>query len=140
MALCSTPPTRRITQLQTLINDFVDEYNHRRPHRSLNRSTPATAYTRLPKTGPAGTTTGPHYRIRHDRVDKTGSVSLRRAGRMHHIGIGRAHTNQPVIMLINNLDIRVINTNTGELLRTLTLNPDTELPPESWRGGLGCVG
>ena len=116
-------------ELQALIDVFIDEYNHHRPHRSLSRATPAIAYNRLPKTGPAGSNAGPHYRIRRDRIDKTGAVSLRRAGRMHHISIGRAHNHTAVILLIDNLDIRVINTNTGELLRTLTLNPNTGYQP-----------
>ena len=116
-------------ELQALIDVFIDEYNHHRPHRSLGRATPAVAYNRLPKTGPAGSNAGPHYRIRRDRIDKTGAVSLRRAGRMHHISIGRAHNHTAVILLIDNLDIRVINTNTGELLRALTLNPNTGYQP-----------
>ena len=123
------PQPASIAELQTLIDAFVDEYNHRRPHRSLGRTTPAVAYQRLPKTGPAGTDVGPHYRIRRDRIDKTGAVSLRRAGRMHHISIGRPLKGTAVIMLINDLDIRVINTTTGELLRHLTLNPSTDYQP-----------
>ena len=123
------PQPASIAELQTLIDAFVDEYNHRRPHRSLGRTTPAVAYQRLPKTGPAGTDVGPHYRIRRDRIDKTGSVSLRRAGRMHHISIGRPLKETAVIMLIDDLDIRVIATQTGELLRHLTLNPKRGYQP-----------
>ena len=123
------PQPATIDQLQALIDGFVDEYNHRRPHRSLGRATPAAAYRRLPKTGPEGSAAGPHYRIRHDRIDKTGAVSLRRAGRMHHIGIGRAHKHTRVILLIDNLDIRVIATDTGQLLRALTLNPNVGYQP-----------
>ena len=123
------PQPASIAELQTLIDAFVDEYNHRRPHRSLGRTTPAVAYQRLPKTGPAGTDVGPHYRIRRDRIDKTGSVSLRRAGRMHHISIGRPLKGTAVIMLIDDLDIRVIATQTGELLRHLTLNPKRGYQP-----------
>jgi transposase InsO family protein len=118
-----TPQPETLTELQALIDQFIDNYNHQRPHRSLGRATPATAYNRLPKTGPAGTTTGPHHRVRYDRIDDTGAISLRRAGRMHHISIGRAHKHTPVIMLIDDLDIRVINANTGELLRALQLDP-----------------
>jgi len=118
-----TPQPTTITELQALLDLFVDEYNHRRPHRSLGRTTPAVAYKRLPKTGPAGTNAGPHYRIRHDRIDQTGAVSLRRAGRMHHISVGRAHKGQAVILLIDDLDIRVIHTETAEVLRAFTLNP-----------------
>ena len=124
-----TPQPNTIEQLQALIDVFVDEYNHHRPHRSLGRTTPAVAYQRLPKTGPAGSSTGPHYRVRRDRIDKTGAVSLRRAGRMHHISIGRAHKHIAVILLIDDLDIRVINTETGELLRALTLDPTVGYQP-----------
>jgi transposase InsO family protein len=123
------PQPDTIDQLQVLIDGFVDEYNHRRPHRSLGRTTPAVAYRRLPKTGPAGSNTGPHYRVRHDRVDQTGAVSLRRAGRMHHISIGRAHQGTAVILLIDDLNIRVIAKQTGELLRAFTLNPDRGYQP-----------
>ncbi len=124
------PQPTTLDQLQELLDSFVDDYNHRRPHRALGRATPAVAYNRLPKTGPAGSTdAGPHYRIRHDRIDKTGAISLRRAGRMHHIGIGRTHAGTPVIMLIDDLDIRVINSDTGELLRHLTLNPNRGYQP-----------
>jgi len=124
-----TPQPTTITELQTLIDLFVDEYNNRRPHRSLGRTTPTVAYNRLPKTGPAGSKTGSHYRIRHDRVDNTGAVSLRRAGRMHHISIGRAHKGEQVILLIDDLDIRVIARDTGELLRAFTLNPNIGYQP-----------
>ena len=124
-----TPQPNTIEKLQALIDVFVDEYNHHRPHRSLGRTTPAVAYQRLPKTGPAGSSTGPHYRVRRDRIDKTGAVSLRQAGRMHHISIGRAHAHTTVILLIDDLDIRVINHDTGELIRALTLNPDIGYQP-----------
>jgi hypothetical protein len=32
-----------------------------------------------------------HDRLRHDRIDKAGSVTLRSGGRLHHIGVGRTH-------------------------------------------------
>ena len=127
--LAARPAPNDLTALQDLLDGFVDEYNHRRPHRSLNRSTPAAAYHRLPKATPAGTDAGTHHRIRHDRIDTTGAVSLRRAGRMHHIGLGRAHAGTPVILLIADLDIHVINAHTGELLRALTLDPTRDYQP-----------
>ena len=123
------PPADTITDLQTQLDRFVDEYNHRRPHRSLDRRTPAVVYGLLPKTGPAGTGAGTHHRVRHDRIDQTGALSLRRASRMHHISIGRAHAGTPVVMLINDLDTRVVDTNTGELLRHLTLDPTRNYQP-----------
>ena len=121
--LRAQPQPATITQLQTLLDVFVELYNHHRPHRSLpHRSTPATVYTTRPKATP-GTRTDPHYRVRHDRVDEGGSVSLRVNGRLHHIGIGRTHTGTRVILLIADLDIRIIHAATGEILRDLTLDP-----------------
>jgi transposase InsO family protein len=124
------PPATTLDELQTLLDRFTDEYNHRRPHSSLDRRTPAVVYDLLPKTGPAHTGADPHHRVRHDHVDTTGTISLRHAGRLHHIGIGRAHTGTPVILLINDLDIRVVNTTTGELLRHLTLDPTRDYQPQ----------
>ncbi len=91
--------------------------------------TTAVAYQLLPKAQPSSTDTNTHYRIRRDRIDTTGAVSLRRAGRMHHISIGRAHAGKPVVLLIADLDIRVVATNTGELLRHLTLDPTRGYQP-----------
>jgi transposase InsO family protein len=123
------PPATDLAALQAQLDAFADEYNHRRPHGSLDRRTPAVVYDLLPKTGPTGTGAGPHHRVRHDHVDTTGAISLRRGGRMHHIGIGRAHAGTPVILLINDLDIRVVDRNTGELLRRLTLDPTRNYQP-----------
>lgn len=123
------PAATTVAELQTLLDCFVGHYNHRRPHASLNRRTPAVVYGLLPKATPAGTTRDPHRRVRHDRIDQTGKVTLRRAGTMHSIGIGRAHAGTPVVLLVNNLDIRVVNTITGELLRHLTLDPTRTYQP-----------
>jgi transposase InsO family protein len=122
---------RTITELQALIDLFTDEYNHRRPHRSLpHRATPATLYDSMPKALP-GATRDPetHERIRHDRVDKAGSVTLRYDSRLHHIGIGRTHAGTCVILLVQDLHIRVVNAATGELLRELVLDPNRDYQP-----------
>lgn len=124
------PQPATINQLQPLLDHFVEIYNQQRPHRSNQRRTPAATYQALPKDTPTNTSDA-HHRIRRDRIDTTGRVSLRRAGRMHHIGIGRHHAGTAIIMLINDLDIRVINTQTGELLRHLTLNPNRNYQPQN---------
>jgi transposase InsO family protein len=120
-----------IPELQTLLDRFVDEYNHRRPHRSLpHRATPATAYTARPKTTPNTDRTGEiHHRVRTDRVDHTGVITLRVNGRLHHIGIGRTHARTHVLVLVHDLEIRVVNATTGELLRELTLDPSRDYQP-----------
>lgn len=51
-------------------------------------------------------------------------VSLRINGAMHHIGLGRTLDRTPIIMLVNGYDVRVIHATTGEIIRTLTINPE----------------
>ena len=120
-----------IAQLQDLLDVFADEYNHRRPHRSLpHRATPAALFDTMPKALPGNSRdTDTHDRIRHDRIDKTGAVTLRVNGRMHHIGIGRTHARTHIIMLIQDLHVRIINAITGELLRELTIDPSKDYQP-----------
>ena len=67
--------------------------------------------------------------VRYLTASTTGAVSLRRAGRLHHISIGRAHAHTPVLMRIDDLDIRVIDTTTREVLRHLTLDPTRGYQP-----------
>ncbi len=107
------------------------EYNHRRPHRSLpGRVTPAVSYDTMPKAMP-GDSRDPetHDRVRHDRVDKAGSVTIRHNGRLHHIGVGRTHAGTCVILLVQNLQIRVVNAITGELSANSILNPNIDYQP-----------
>ena len=118
-----------LTALQALIDTFVDTYNHNRPHRSLpHRATPATAYAARPKAIP-GTDRHPHHRVRNDTIDSTGCVTLRLAGRLHHIGIGRAHAGTHVLLLAQDSHVRVIDAATGELLRELTIDPTRDYQP-----------
>jgi hypothetical protein len=126
-----TPPPATLAELQTQLDRFRDQYNHRRPHRSLGRRTPAAAYAARPKATTAEARTDTHDRVRRDRIDDSGVVTLRHNGRLHHIGIGRTHARTHVITLIQDLYIRVIAATTGELLRELTLNPTRDYQPQT---------
>lgn len=133
--LKAQPRATTIEQLQTQLDDFCDEYNHRRPHRSLpHQATPATAYTARPKASPANRT-DTHDRVRRDRVDTTGALSLRLAGRLHHIGVGRTHAGTRVLMLICDLNVRIINAATAELIRELTIDPTRDYQPRGVKPG-----
>jgi transposase InsO family protein len=121
--LRARPPAHTITQLQQQLDMFVEHYNHQRPHRSLpHRATPATIYNARPKAGPAGRN-DPDHRVRYDRISQ-GNVSLRINGELHHIGIGRTFDRTPVILLIHDLDVRIIHAANGEILRHLTIDPN----------------
>ena len=118
-------------ELQTLLDAFRDEYNHRRPHRSLpHRATPATIYTTLPKATPGSDRSADtHDRVRHDKIDKAGSVTLRVAGRLRHIGVGRTYARTDVILLVQDLHVTVANAATGEILRDLIIDPRRDYQP-----------
>jgi transposase InsO family protein len=119
-----------IAELQALIDAFIATYNQQRPHRSLpHRATPATAYTARPKAGPGDRSNDAHTRVRTDRIDTGGKVTLRHGGRLYSIGIGRTHARTRVLLLIEDLDIRIIDAATGELLRDLVLDPTKRYQP-----------
>ncbi len=120
--LRTQPPADTIVELQQQIDAFVDTYNHHRPHNSLDDTTPHVAYQTRPKATPADIH-DPHLRVRHDRI-RDGRVSLRHNGHMHHIGLGRTLDGTRIILLIDDLDVRVIHHHTGEIIRHLTLDPN----------------
>jgi transposase InsO family protein len=122
-----------IAELQALIDLFVEAYNRRRPHRSLpHQATPAALYDSLPKALPTESRDADtHDRVRIDKVSKTGNLTLRVHGRLRHIGVGRTHKGTHVLMLVQDLEVRVVNAITGELLRELTINPASDYQPHS---------
>jgi transposase InsO family protein len=129
--LTHQPRAATIPQLQRQLDSFRDYYNNVRPHRALDRRTPAQAYTARPKATPtaAAFTAPAHHRVRHDKIDKAGIVTLRHNSRLHHIGVGRRHAGTHVRLLVRELHIRVI-TEDGELLRELTLDPGRDYQPQ----------
>jgi transposase InsO family protein len=124
------PQPATLTELQALLGAFTAIYNHQRPHRSLpHRATPATAYQARPKATPGDRSAGTHNRVRTDRLDANGTVTLRHGGRLYHIGTGRAHARTHVLLLVQDRHIRIINAATGELLRELILDPSKNYQP-----------
>jgi transposase InsO family protein len=123
--LARQPRPRTVAELQSHLDAFTEHYNNHRPHRAIGRRTPAQAFTARPKAGPRrqGILTDEHYRVRKDRIDPSGVITLRHNSRLHHIGIGRRHAGKRVLLLAHELHIRVLAEDTGELLRELTLDP-----------------
>jgi transposase InsO family protein len=123
-------PARILSELQEQLDGFVHYYNHIRPHRALSRRTPLQAYSARVKARPAGAAPATYFRVRKDRVDATGKVSLRYDSRLYKIGIGRAHKGRQVKLLIADQSIRVIDLE-GQLIRELTLDPSRNYQPIS---------
>ena len=123
--LRARPPARTLPQLQRQLDEFQAHYNERRPHRALQRRTPGEVYRATPKAAPATNGHAPgHYRLRYDRLDPAGRMTLRRAGRMHHLGIGRAHARKRVLALADDHHITVTDLHTGEVLSRHQIQPD----------------
>ncbi len=121
---------RTIGELQSQLDTFVAYYNDVRPHRAIGRRTPQEAFTSRPKAAPAlpGFTVPAHFRVRRDKVDITGVITLRHNSKLHHIGLGRRLTGTRVLVLVADLDVRVL-TEDGELIRELTLDPSRDYQP-----------
>jgi transposase InsO family protein len=127
--LAARPRPTSTTSLQHQLDQFAAYYNRERPHRSLQRRTPAEAYAARPKAIPTGPVIPAHYRVRQDKVDTGGSVTLRHNSRLHHIGLGSRLAGTRVTLLVDDLHIRVINRDTGTLIRELTLDPTRDYQP-----------
>lgn len=122
-------PASTIDELQHNLDVFRDYYNTQRPHRSLNRRTPAFAYTLIPKAAPAQPDDPDLWRVRYDIVDSSGKISLRYGNRMLHLGIGRGHARTEIIALIHNTKATVI-TSDGTVLGEYDINPATGYQPK----------
>jgi len=127
--LVKQPKVTSIGDFQQQLDQFREYYNFTRPHRALDRTTPAHAYNARPKAQPGGKIIPDHFRLRNDVVDKHGKLSLRHNGKMHHIGIGRPYAGTAIRMLIHEKEVRVITT-TGELLAELTLDEEKDYQPQ----------
>jgi transposase InsO family protein len=128
-------PAATIADLQHLCDQFRVYYNQRRPHRALDRHTPIQAYIRRPKATPTGYVIPAHCRVRTDVIDAAGVITLRYNSRLHHIGLGRQRTGTKVTVLIDDLDIRVLDRNTGQLIRKLVLDPTRDYQPRGVKCG-----
>jgi transposase InsO family protein len=122
--LAKQDPARTLGELQTQLDRFRTYYNEVRPHRAIGRRTPRAAFEGRPKARPSppGLEVPAHVRLRRDKVDKTGVITLRHDSRLHHIGLGRRLAGTVVLALVDGVRIRVI-TEDGELIRELTLDP-----------------
>lgn len=121
--LAARPLPHTTRELQLLLDEFREHYNEHRPHRANDRRTPGDTYRATPKALPTGDRDG-HFRIRYDKVDKDGKLSLRRAGIMHHVGVGIKHRGKRVFALIDETTVTVVTIGPGDIIAEATIDPD----------------
>ncbi len=130
--LSRQPAAATLPALQFQLDAFRDYYNSRRPHRSLGRRTPLAAFDARLKAKPSQTSAPTDHRVRRDKIDSFGKVTIRYLGRLRHISVGAAHRNRKVTLLVAGAHVRIV-TDDGELLRALTLDPSRSYQPRNGR-------
>jgi hypothetical protein len=119
-----------ITDLQALLDQFTVTSNHQRPHRSLPTAPPRSRLPRPPQSPPGHQPRPRRPPPRPPRPHRpSGVVTLGVAGRLHHLGVGRTHARTHLVMLVDDLQVRIVNAATGELLRELTIDPSRDYQP-----------
>lgn len=118
-----------IQELQGKLDWFRNYYNTQRPHRARNMTTPTQAYEQRVKAYPIKNTDTNTYRIRKDRVDKTGKVTLRYKNILMKLGVGRKQKKEAVVIHQHNNTAKVYNKHTGEHISTHQLNHTQNYQP-----------
>jgi hypothetical protein len=73
--------------------------------------------------------------VRHDRIDAASVITIRYHSRLHHIGLSKHLRGTHVIVLIDDLDIRVLHRHSGQLIRKLVLDPTRDYQPRGVKCG-----
>ena len=126
--LAKQTAARSLTELQFQLDAFRDYYNSRRAHRALERRTPLAVFNSLLKARPVERPAPTDHRVRQDKIDAFGKVTLRYLGRLRHIPVGVEHKNRRVQLLIAGPDVRII-TPEGQLIRALSIDPTRNYQP-----------
>lgn len=117
-----TPAT--ITELQQLIDDFVDTYNNDRPHRAIDRRTPTDVFNTSPKIGPDAYSALDETTIHHNTVDRSGRVEIPGPA---SITLGATYATQTATTIRTGNHAHVFIDN--ELIRELVIDPTRRTQP-----------
>jgi hypothetical protein len=86
-----------------------------------------------------------HDRLRYDRLNTKGKMTLRRAGRMHHLHAGTTDVRKRVLALADDHHVLITDLTTGEVLSTHLIEPDKSYwrnqnkQPGRWPSSVYCA-
>lgn len=120
-------PAESLLHLQIQLDAFRLYYNQQRPHRSVHGRTPFQAFHARLKAGPS-LPSPVQYRVRRDKLDAGGRVTVRYLGRLRHLYVSYKRRRQPVTLLIAGAHIQVVAED-GSILRELTLDANRNYQP-----------
>ncbi|MCB0957152.1 MAG: IS481 family transposase [Ilumatobacter sp.] len=113
-----------LAELQTLLDTFQDYYNTQRPHRSLHGHRPAAVWGAQPHAVPADTPITSTLHLRQQlKVNATGNIRVHRHNANWSINVGVDYAGLTLDVIINTIDCIIFRDR--ELVRSLTINPDT---------------
>jgi transposase InsO family protein len=121
-------PAESLAHLQLQLDGFRVYYNQQRPHRSVDGRTPFQAFQARLKAHPSLSAPPIQYRVRRDKLDGEGRVSIRYLGRLRHIYVSYKLKRRAVTLLVAGPHVRVIAED-GAILRDLTLDPNRNYQP-----------
>jgi transposase InsO family protein len=121
-------PAESLAHLQLQLDTFRTYYNQQRPHRSVDGRTPFQAFQARLKAGPALLTPPMQYRVRRDKLDSGGRVTIRYLGRLRHLHVSYKHRGRAVTLLVAGAHLRVV-ADDGSILRELILDPTRNYQP-----------
>ncbi|HYO41819.1 MAG TPA: helix-turn-helix domain-containing protein [Candidatus Limnocylindrales bacterium] len=116
------------------------EPRSRRPHTSPHEAPDAVRDRIVSLDQPSGPGGRGHFRVRYDITDGKGAMTLRRAGRLHHLKVGAAHARRRVLAIVGEQEVTVVALDTGEILSAHRIEPakgywrNTRRDPGRWPG------
>jgi transposase InsO family protein len=121
--LRTQPPAGDLMELQHQLDEWLDHYNHHRPHRAANGDTPAERWRAGTPAGPGQFIEGPRRTSLHT-VASNGVIGW---GDRFLISVGTPLAGQTVLVVANGNDLTVW----GEpgLIQTLTVDPSRRYQP-----------
>lgn len=111
-----------ITELQALLDTFVEHYNTVRPHRSLDGRRPAAVWGAQPQAVPANTPITETVNLRRQlKVGKDGNIRLTTGDNCWNINVGVEYAGLTLDVIINTLDCIIFHDR--QLVRSLRIDP-----------------
>jgi transposase InsO family protein len=115
------PAPETLEELQLLLDEFRDIYNHHRPHRGIGRRRPGDVWEMLPKAHPAQIATAHEALVRTHRVGKAGLITVARDCVVY---VGRKYAANHVITIRRGDQLTIIETETAVIIGALIIDPE----------------
>jgi transposase InsO family protein len=126
------PAAQTLAEVQALLDEFRNIYNHQRPHRALGRRTPGEVWGAQVPAAPAVEATDPPVLFGAWRADRSGVVFI---GKNLAIGLGVEWAHRHMTVVRRGALAIVIDTHTGDIARELTIDPNRRYQPTGQRRG-----